>query len=97
MKRSRNLPPTSPRTTSRPSALELPLQRAFVLLDGRAQPPRHWARGAHHLAARAGDLRGERAAQPSRGDWKVKQQALEKWQSATSAIFKNRIQKFACP
>jgi hypothetical protein len=41
MKRSRNLPRSSPRRTSRPPAFELSPERAFVLhLDARAQLPR---------------------------------------------------------
>jgi len=42
MKRSRNLPRSAARPTSRPPSFELRPERAFVLhLDARAQPPRH--------------------------------------------------------
>jgi hypothetical protein len=87
MKRSRNLPPSSPRPTSQPPALALPPRRAFVLhLDARAQPPRHWAR-AHLTSLRAlvtflANVLHNRAA----SDWKAKSPALEEWESATLAI-----------
>jgi hypothetical protein len=97
MKRSRNLPRSSPRPTSRPPAFELPPERAFVLhLDARAQPPRHvlgriehvtTGRVAHITSLRelvtflANVLHNRAGATRSRGT-----QLSKKKQRATSAI-----------
>jgi hypothetical protein len=52
MERNRKVPRSSQRTTARPTTLELPPDRAFVLhLDARAQPPRRVAGRIEHVTS----------------------------------------------
>jgi len=52
MERNRKMPRSSERTTSKPTALELPPDRAFVLhLDAGAQPPRRVAGRVEHVTS----------------------------------------------